>query len=138
VARRRPEVARRWSAVLTRTAAMAWPMAAGEILYRSLRFRVRHIWNLGIFIRVYNFVQILSLLQIRLSAPPSSTRKGTMLALAWLPPAGEERQDTVPVRQVSPPPYAELPMSSLGPLPVTGTHHTRYARSFSSLPAVPN
>jgi len=61
-----------------------------------------------------------------------------MLASAWLPPAGKERQEAVPVRQVPPPPYAELPMSSSGPLPVTGTHHTRYARSLSSLPAVPN
>jgi len=55
-----------------------------------------------------------------------------------LPPAGEERQEAVPVHQVPPPPYAELPMSSSGPLPVMGTHHTRYARSFSSLPVVPN
>ena len=121
-----------------RTAATARPMSAGKIIYRSLRFRVRQIWNLGIFIRVYNFVQNLSLLQIRSSVPPSSTWKGTMLASAWLPPVGEERQDTVPIRQVPLPPYAELPMSSSGPLPVTGTHHTRYARSFSSLPAVPN
>ena len=60
MAGRRPEVARRRPAVLMRTAATARPMAAGEILYRSLRFRVRQILNLGVFIRVYNFVQILS------------------------------------------------------------------------------
>jgi len=35
-----------------------------------------------------------------------------MLASAWLPPAGEERQDAVLVRQVPPPPYVELPMSA--------------------------
>ncbi|CAD6272589.1 unnamed protein product [Miscanthus lutarioriparius] len=42
-----------------------------------------------------------SLLQIRPSVPPSSTRKDTMLASVWLPPAGEERQEAVPVHQLS-------------------------------------
>jgi hypothetical protein len=51
-----------------------------------------------------------------------------LLPFAWL-----ERRLGRP-----PPPYAQLPMSSSGPLPAAGTHHTRYAaaRPFSSLPAV--
>jgi hypothetical protein len=57
VAGRLPEVARRRPTVQMRMAATARPMAAGGILYRSLRFRVQQIWNLGIFIGVYNFVR---------------------------------------------------------------------------------
>jgi hypothetical protein len=57
VAGRLLEVARRRPTVRIHTAAMARPIAAGGILYRSLRFMVQQILNLGIFIRVYNFVR---------------------------------------------------------------------------------